>query len=122
MYVHLLFIFSIYVLYLIIRNSRLNFEQRTLSDDYKNMITSLLDMNIRTISDSRLKIHNTSKLKDEKTDNEELLCCICRENKVQLMTVPCNHICLCFKCHRHMKSLKCPMCNTKIDNCSRIYI
>lgn len=111
-----------YFVYLIFKHSREKLEYYISSYQYRTTINSILDLNVKKISNSNIQIYNDTVMNDEKTDIEDLLCCVCKENKVKLMTIPCNHICLCLRCHKEMISSKCPICQTNIINYSRIYI
>lgn len=111
-----------YFVYEIVKFSRKRLDECLVSYEYDNAVNSFLRLNIRSISNSNIECYNETTLNDERTNIEELLCCVCKENKVKLMIVPCNHACLCLNCRKHMNLAKCPMCQCNIINYSRIYI
>lgn len=41
-------------------------------------------------------------------------CCICLEEKSEMVMVPCGHLCLCNACSSAFKEQKCPMCRSVI--------
>ena len=46
------------------------------------------------------------------------LCCICLDNNVNSVLVPCGHLTLCYGCaelHSKEKQNRCPICRSKVD-------
>jgi len=65
----------------------------------------------------------------KKTDDEEKLCSICRENEKTHACIPCGHLCLCAMCAEDLSKrgvkgqnkTRCPICRVEADNFSMIY-
>lgn len=55
---------------------------------------------------------NEIKISNDKLKKELSKCCICYENNVNIIFLPCAHICSCEKCIRTME--KCPLCRETI--------
>ena len=58
----------------------------------------------------------------ELKEEPKLLCCICLDNAITLLLEPCNHICICNKCHDSLVTKECPICRTKILATRKIYL
>ena len=65
---------------------------------------------------------------------KQFLCCICMNNCVKILLVPCNHICLCICCATKLYNLRidkkiivykekksCPICYTKVTNIEKTF-
>lgn len=108
----------VYFIHIIVKSRRDSLMRILSSDEYRRNVEVTLK-NSKSISNN---IGSPPETSDEKTQIQELSCCVCRENKITLMTVPCHHACLCFSCRNAIKSDDCPMCKSKIENFTRIYI
>lgn len=53
--------------------------------------------------------------------NEEFLCKICMDNPREICFIPCGHIISCIKCNDSLKT-NCPICNTTVKQCLRVFI
>ena len=51
---------------------------------------------------------NEIKIKNDKLKKELSKCCICYENNVNVIFLPCGHICCCENCT--LSIIKCPLC------------
>lgn len=47
------------------------------------------------------------------------LCKICLENELDILVMPCKHLCLCAVCSANLE--KCPMCRTHITEFVKVY-
>ena len=68
-----------------------------------------------------------SKIKDgaQKTDVSEQQCCVCLDNKKDILFEPCLHVCTCIECAVDLDAdgtLQCPQCRAKIDSAKRIFL
>lgn len=54
---------------------------------------------------------------NEADDDDRDLCKICLENELNILVMPCKHLCLCIVCSDKVAKLgqKCPMCRTPIN-------
>ena len=43
-------------------------------------------------------------------------CCICLDNKPNILLLPCKHIIICYNCHLIYNKNICPGCSTKIES------
>lgn len=50
---------------------------------------------------------------------ESGLCKICKENRSNVVMIPCGHICTCDKCASKLS--KCPSCRTRISQIIKAY-
>lgn len=46
-------------------------------------------------------------------------CCVCLENKPQVILFPCKHKVLCFSCMKQIEKSQCPICMSKVTNIIR---
>ncbi|KAF4706759.1 hypothetical protein FOZ63_012719 [Perkinsus olseni] len=46
---------------------------------------------------------------------DDKTCMICYDNVRSVALLPCGHCCLCYRCARHLRDQKCPMCRTVFD-------
>lgn len=51
---------------------------------------------------------NTHNKKDDNENNDQELCCICLNNKKDMVIKKCGHVCMCKNCSLNIN--KCPMC------------
>jgi len=49
-------------------------------------------------------------------------CCICLDNCVNTVIVPCGHVCICEDCKQKIKDNKCPICRQQITQIIKTYI
>lgn len=108
-----------YFTYVLIKTCREKLQKYIISNEYKDITNEILKLNVKKITNKVNVIDSV--ILDEKTDNEEILCCVCRDNKIKLMIIPCNHACLCFSCRKNIKS-ECPICKNQIDNYTKCFI
>ena len=56
--------------------------------------------------------------KDNLLIEEEELCIICMEKKIDTLIRPCNHMNLCHKCAGDLRSqsMVCPICKERMDS------
>jgi hypothetical protein len=74
---------------------------------------------IITIKDGLVTDKIIHPIKDEKTQNEELKCTVCMENK-RCIAFNCGHFCVCNGCSSELDT--CPMCRVPIETKTRIYL
>lgn len=74
----------------------------------------------KTLINEIKSFRNVNNILKEKID-EVNLCGICYENKINILCSPCNHICICEKCHKGVGS-KCPMCREDVKKFIKVYI
>ena len=74
----------------------------------------------KTLINEIKSFRNINNSLKEKID-EVNLCSICYENKINILCSPCNHICICEKCHKGVGS-KCPMCREDVKKFIKVYI
>ena len=52
-------------------------------------------------------------------------CCVCLDNKKDVLFEPCLHLCVCVECARNLqgneKKPKCPKCRSEIENAKRVF-
>ena len=55
--------------------------------------------------------------------NIEKTCCVCNMNQIEMIVLPCSHMCLCESCsNKYIKSKNdCPMCRKVITTIQRVY-
>jgi len=47
------------------------------------------------------------------------MCKVCEENFLEIVLIPCGHVCLCLACSERIKV--CPICRTQADQKLRVY-
>ena len=52
--------------------------------------------------------------------DNEIICCICLNDKPNIVFMPCKHLCSCLDCSNKVK--KCPICRLKIKDKMKIFI
>ena len=66
----------------------------------------------------------TKSVKQLRLENEEYksqrLCCICKDTQIQVISLPCGHLCACLECH--LQLTKCPICRAKIKASARVHL
>ena len=63
--------------------------------------------------------HEPEETSTSPTEREE--CCVCVENKITHIIIPCAHFCLCEKCSKELPKNICPMCRSPIENIYKVY-
>lgn len=53
---------------------------------------------------------------------EQFQCKICFDSPVEVIFLPCNHVCCCQKCSEKLTVHECPICRTKIKAVQAIYL
>jgi len=66
---------------------------------------------------NQLTISEKQNTSNSSTDK---MCSICLSHKIEIVFIPCGHVCVCFGCCG--KLAKCPICRTNITLKNRIYI
>lgn len=51
--------------------------------------------------------------KGMKTKDKEYLCVICMDKMIDVMLVPCGHLCCCVTCAKSIQNKRCPICRDK---------
>lgn len=49
------------------------------------------------------------------------LCVVCRENQVEMICIPCGHLCLCQNCKSKLLRKKCPICAQNVKNIYKVF-
>lgn len=47
-------------------------------------------------------------------------CCVCLSNKINMLLMPCSHVCACETCSKQI--IKCPICNAEIQSKFKVFI
>ena len=67
----------------------------------------------------------------EKTEVGEQQCCVCIENKKDVLLKPCKHVCVCVECARALEAdnldksaarPQCPQCRAPIEHAERVFL
>jgi len=53
--------------------------------------------------------------------NDENLCKLCFENRIDCVLSGCGHHAFCFECMSHLKSNECPLCRKPRGDVIRVY-
>ena len=67
---------------------------------------------------SKNKVNNDEYIKEYWYSYDE--CCVCMDNKCNIVVLPCNHLALCGKCAQDIYNVTniCPICQTPIEHYS----
>lgn len=49
-------------------------------------------------------------------------CVICVDGRLEVIVLPCAHICMCASCSRALKTDRCPICHTQIETIKRFFL
>ncbi|XP_055345902.1 uncharacterized protein LOC129593553 [Paramacrobiotus metropolitanus] len=68
------------------------------------------------------KENSEGKKKEKKPDEDDSKgkCCVCLDEDVCMLFVPCNHLCVCEECSKMMDD--CPYCRGRITKKSKVFI
>ena len=70
-------------------------------------------------SDRELKKKDKEE-EEEEEKKDEHLCCICLENKADIVFIPCGHLSTCGRCTTNIKD--CCVCRTNITQCVKVFL
>eukprot|EP00452_MALV-II_sp_L67-6_P000099 gene99-183_t len=74
----------------------------------------------RTLLDRSKKV---DVLKDMAAEDADKLCCVCLDAQKCVLTMPCNHVCLCLGCFDMLERPNCPLCNSRVyQYLERVYV
>ncbi len=62
--------------------------------------------------------------KQKREFDENLQCCVCFDNKKEILILPCRHLCICEKCSEGTGAAsisKCPVCRCAISQKLKVY-
>ena len=84
-------------------------------------LTTTKPLSMRNETDEKEKEKEKEKAQDkEKTstkEKENIECCICLENKINTVFIPCGHACMCKPCsQKYQRDDGCPMCRKSIQS------
>lgn len=82
----------------------------------KMVKTNYIELERQKKEINELKLEN-KEYKEKIIEQNE--CIICIENKLQIVFVPCGHICSCVECSKRLN--QCPICRKNIDSCLKIF-
>lgn len=60
-------------------------------------------------------------IKTQWSVDERFQCKICFENHVEVIFLPCKHVCCCQKCYNKLRVQECPICRAKIKGVQPLY-
>lgn len=83
-----------------------------------SMVEDLQFVTLKAINPDVYLERKTKTTKKEEKDG--LMCVVCMEPKVDTLLEPCKHLCCCALCANCVP--KCPVCRSKIENRTKIYI
>jgi hypothetical protein len=91
---------------------------------YKLTLPKSNNENSIVIENEKIEEFNKSLIMDKNDDdyediNDEKLCKICYENEKNTLTMPCNHVAMCFECSNQIEN--CIICRKKIQNKIKIF-
>ena len=88
-------------------------------------------LHLLAISDRELKkkdkeeeevVEDVEEKKDDQVEEkkDDHLCCICLENKADIVFIPCGHLSTCGRCTTNIKD--CCVCRTNITQCVKVFL
>lgn len=88
-------------------------------------------LHLLAISDRELKkkdkeeeevVEEVEEKKDDQVEEkkDDHLCCICLENKADIVFIPCGHLSTCGRCTTNIKD--CCVCRTNITQCVKVFL
>ncbi|XP_066252969.1 mitochondrial E3 ubiquitin protein ligase 1-like [Euwallacea similis] len=69
--------------------------------------------------ETRKRNRRSTRTKDQLSDTQ--LCVVCRSNPIEVILLPCGHVCLCEDCSDDISSL-CPICRAVIEQKAPAYV
>ncbi|XP_050313620.1 LOW QUALITY PROTEIN: mitochondrial E3 ubiquitin protein ligase 1-like [Anthonomus grandis grandis] len=54
-------------------------------------------------------------------DNNDRICVVCRTNPIEMIVLPCGHVCLCEDCAENITA-NCPICRAEIQSKALAYV
>ena len=82
----------------------------------KNNITQPID------NDKEIQVNHMICVPIDTIENKPYICLTCLENQLDLICLPCNHMCICSKCFKNLSNNKCPYCNRDLTGSMNVYI
>lgn len=74
------------------------------------------------LSREELSRRKVAEQEANKRDNEEnALCCICRDSPKTMLLFPCRHLCVCECCSDNRALVSCPVCRSEITEILRVF-
>jgi serine/threonine protein kinase len=55
-------------------------------------------------------------------DEDENNCCICMDNKRNILVQPCMHLCICNVCQSGLPNNECPLCRGPITSLTKVHL
>ena len=52
-------------------------------------------------------------------EESDSTCVICMDAPLEMVLVPCGHMCVCESCSRQI--ISCPMCRKTVDNAVKVF-
>lgn len=90
----------------------------------ENLLNTNIENGSESSTKSKTKSHTKKKNKQRKRKVEELKesvnCIVCKDQKRQVLFMPCNHVCCCESCAQKVID-KCVYCNAVIQNKVKFY-
>lgn len=73
----------------------------------------------RQLEESRRERRKKTRRNDANSDNQ--ICVVCRSNPIEIILLPCGHVCLCEDCSVDIQG-NCPVCRSRIEKKSVAYV
>jgi len=66
---------------------------------------------------------NNEEVDGNNTEDDENVCKVCFDRKIDIVLVPCFHYCICEDCSSVVmeQNKLCPICNIHIDKAQKLY-
>jgi hypothetical protein len=84
-------------------------EKLSNNDETKNVLNLCAKCSIVHKWDVFLDGYEKSALSNDK----QYLCTICMDNLIEILFVPCGHLCCCSSCAKQIQNKKCPICRNE---------
>lgn len=68
-----------------------------------------------------LKLKRCKTIQTQWSTDDRFQCKICYENHVEVIFLPCRHVCCCQSCCNKLKVKECPICRSKIKGMQPLY-